>query len=311
MATNHPTIHGVAAKAGVSPATVNRVLNAPSLVKSDKRRRILATIEELQFVPKAEAVAKARRQLKRIAVIAPFFTEPSFMERLKGINSVLSDRHYELVIYAVHRGAELEGYIDMLVPGKRVDGLISLCLSLGERILSKLRASSIPLCCVEKDAEGFDLVVINNQEGEVLAAHTLYKLGYRIPGFIGEASTRSYAARSTEERLDENEDELSNKGILAVLDRPDCIFASSDTLAIRTVKCAVQSGISIPDELAVVGFDDIEMAEYVNLTTIDQSWVNREYWLEKQCCNGSKIPPGRFTRASSSSSSVNGDQRDL
>ncbi len=166
MATNHPTIHGVAAKAGVSPTTVSRVLNAPSLVKSDKRRRILAAIEELQFVPKAEAVAKARRQLKRIAVIAPFFTEPSFMERLKGINSVLSDRHYELVIYAVHRSAELEGYIDMLVPGKRVDGLISLCLSLGERILSKLQASSIPLCCVEKDAEGFDSVVITTRKGK-------------------------------------------------------------------------------------------------------------------------------------------------
>ena len=101
--TKHPTIYDVATHAGVSPATVSRVLNSPSLVNSVKRQRILASIEELQFVPKAEAVAKARQQLKRIAVIAPFFTEPSFMERLKGISHVLAPQHYEMVVYAAQR----------------------------------------------------------------------------------------------------------------------------------------------------------------------------------------------------------------
>lgn len=255
----------------------------------------MKAIEELQFVPKAEAVAKARQQLMKIAVIAPFFTETSFMERLKGIASVLSDHHYELVIYSVQSSEGLEGYIDLLVGSKRVDGLISLCMKLEEETIEKLRASAIPVCFVETEVEGFDSVVIRNVRGGAMVAEFLHANGYRTPGYVGEASLRPYAARSTEQRLEgfssyfaekeievearniwlgENLPDVSTKGILALLDRPDrpdSVFASSDTLAIRTIKCAVQLGITVPDELGVVGFDDIEMAEFVNLTTIDQS----------------------------------------
>jgi len=295
MTPKQPTIYDVAKLAGVSPTTVSRAINSPSMVNKERRARIMQAIEELQFVPKADAVAKARQQLMKIAVIAPFFTESSFMERLKGISSVLSDHHYELVIYAVQSGEGLEGYVDLMVGSKRVDGLISLCMNLQESTIEKLRASAIPVCFVETEVEGFDSVVIRNVEGGQMVAEFLHKNGYRTPGYVGEASLRSYAARSTEQRLEgftsyfatkgievedrnvwlgENLPDISNAGILRLLDRPDrpdCLFASSDTLAIRTIKCAVQLGITVPDELGVVGFDDIEIAEFVNLTTINQS----------------------------------------
>lgn len=295
MTPKQPTIYDVAKLAGVSPSTVSRAINSPSMVNKERRARIMKAIEELQFVPKAEAVAKARQQLMKIAVIAPFFTETSFMERLKGIASVLSDHHYELVIYSVQSSEGLEGYIDLLVGSKRVDGLISLCMKLEEETIEKLRASAIPVCFVETEVEGFDSVVIRNVRGGAMVAEFLHANGYRTPGYVGEASLRPYAARSTEQRLEgfssyfaekeievearniwlgENLPDVSTKGILALLDRPDrpdSVFASSDTLAIRTIKCAVQLGITVPDELGVVGFDDIEMAEFVNLTTIDQS----------------------------------------
>ncbi|MCK9349142.1 MAG: LacI family DNA-binding transcriptional regulator [Sphaerochaeta sp.] len=295
MTPKQPTIYDVAKLAGVSPTTVSRAINSPAMVNKERRARIMQAIEELQFVPKAEAVAKARQQLMKIAVIAPFFTESSFMERLKGISSILSGHHYELVIYAVQSSEGLEGYIDLLVGSKRVDGLISLCMNLEESTITKLRNSSIPVCFVETDVQGFDSVVIRNVQGGKMAAEFLHTNGYRTPGYVGEASLRAYAARSTEQRLQgfssyfaekdveveerniwlgENTPDISNAGILRLLDRPDrpdCIFASSDTLAIRTIKCAVQLGITVPDELGVVGFDDIEMAEFVNLTTINQS----------------------------------------
>ena len=265
------------------------------MVNKERRTRIMEAIEELQFVPKAEAVAKARQQMMKIAVIAPFFTESSFMERLKGIASVLSDHHYELVIYSVQSSEGLDGYVDLLVGSKRVDGLISLCMNLEESTIEKLRNSAIPVCFVETEVEGFDSIIIRNTDGGRMAGSFLHKNGYRTPGFVGEASLRAYAARSTEQRLQgftsyfaekeievegrnvwlgANLPDISSAGILKILDRPDrpdCIFASSDTLAIRTIKCAVQLGITVPDELGVVGFDDIEMAEFVNLTTIDQS----------------------------------------
>ncbi|MDD4574302.1 MAG: LacI family DNA-binding transcriptional regulator [Sphaerochaeta sp.] len=295
MASKQPTIYDVAKLAGVSPTTVSRAINSPSMVNKERRARIMEAIEELQFVPKAEAVAKARQQLMKIAVIAPFFTETSFMERLKGISSILSSHHYELVIYSVQSSEGLKGYVDLLVGSKRVDGLISLCMKLEEQTIETLRNSAIPVCFVESEVEGFDSIVIRNAEGGRMAAEFLHKNGYRTPGYVGEASLRSYAAPSTEQRLEgytsffsekeievekrniwlgENLPDVSRAGILKLLDRPDrpdCIFASSDTLAIRTIQCAVQLGITVPDELGVVGFDDIEMAEFVNLTTIDQS----------------------------------------
>ncbi|MDD3903472.1 MAG: LacI family DNA-binding transcriptional regulator [Sphaerochaeta sp.] len=321
MTPKQSTIYDVAKLAGVSPATVSRVLNSPSMVNSEKRGKILAAIEQLQFVPKAEAVAKARQQFKKIGVIAPFFTESSFMERLKGISTILSGHHYELVIYAVQSSEELEGYIDMLVGSKRVDGLICLCMSLKNSTIERLRASELPVCFVETEVPGFDSVIIKNSEGGRMVARFLHENGYRTPGFVGEASLRPYAAHSTEERLEgfttyfaekgieveanntwlgENLPDLSTSGIMQLLnrpDRPDCIFASSDTLAIRTLKCAVQLGITVPDDLGVVGFDDIEMAEFVNLTTINQSLEDSGVLAAEMILQRIK-EPDRFPRKS-------------
>ena len=89
------TIYDVAKEAGVSPATVSRVLNEPNKVASVKRDSVLAAIDKLKFVPKVDAVINARKSYKKIGVIAPFFTQPSFMERLRGICSVLASEHYK------------------------------------------------------------------------------------------------------------------------------------------------------------------------------------------------------------------------
>jgi LacI family transcriptional regulator len=217
------------------------------------------------------------------------------MERLKGIASVLGGHHYELVIYAVQSEEDLQGYIDLLIGSNRVDGLILLCMSLTDAMVSRLRVSGLPVCFVETEAAGFDSVVIDNKAGGTMVARFLWENGYRRPGFVGEASCRSYAASSTEQRFagfsswfetkgvsvkpshvwtGENEAVASAAAIAGILDRPDrpdCIFASSDTLAVRVLKCAAQLGYVVPDDLGVVGFDDIEMAEFVNLTTVNQS----------------------------------------
>ncbi|NCC65279.1 MAG: LacI family transcriptional regulator, partial [Spirochaetia bacterium] len=197
-----PTIYDVAREAGVSPATVSRVLNTPSLVNEKKRKKILEVIEDLQFIPKAEAVAKARQRYKRIAVVAPFFTEPSFMERLKGISSVLSSEHYELVLYAVESYEELLGYIDLIVSTKQVDGLICLSLNLDKEISLKIQKACLAVCCVEQRHPLFDSVCIDNHEGGRLCAKLLYDRGCRSPAFVGEASSKSFVTHASQQRLD-------------------------------------------------------------------------------------------------------------
>jgi LacI family transcriptional regulator len=294
MAQNVATIYDVARKAEVSPATVSRVLNEPSKVNVEKRNAVLAAIASLHFVPKAAAVANARQSYKKIGVIAPFFTQPSFMQRLRGISNVLSGRHYEIVVYSIESQEELLEYIDMLTGSRRVDGLIVLCLKLSDLMLDRLRESGISVCFVESNVDGFDSVIIDNENSGKLAAEFLYSKGYRRPGFVGEASNKTYAVPATEDRLrgflkffgrqgiavskkhiwlGEFTDEKVDDGISALLSQntlPDCILTSSDLIAIRFMKIAAQKNIKVPDDIAVVGFDNLDFTEYLNLTTVNQ-----------------------------------------
>ncbi len=294
MSRRSPTIYDVARAAGVSPATVSRVLNEPSRVQVEKRKRVVEAIAELNFVPKADAVANARKQYKKIGVIAPFFTQPSFMQRLRGISSVLSGHHYELVVYAIESELELEEYVDMLASSRRLDGLVVLCLTMAESSVETLRASGLPACFVETDIPGFDSVVVDNYEGGRKAAQCLWDRGYRNPGFVGDASSRPYAVPSTDLRFRGFSDFFSERGVLldnrfvwvgeaedSAADRdlclslgegngPDCVFASSDMLAVRIMRHAALEGIKIPEDLGVIGFDDLDIAEYLNLSTVSQ-----------------------------------------
>ena len=90
MAIKNPTIYDVAALSGVSAATVSRVLNDPAHVKEDKRKKVMDAVKELNFVPKADAVAVARKLYRKVSVIAPFITQSAFMERLRGVENLLS-----------------------------------------------------------------------------------------------------------------------------------------------------------------------------------------------------------------------------
>ncbi len=295
MSLRMPTIYDVAVLAGVSAATVSRVLNEPSKVHSEKRKNVQEAINALKFIPKADAVAHARRQYKKIGVIAPFFTQPSFMQRLRGISTVLSGHHYELVMYAIESKKELEEYVDMLAFNSRVDGLIVLCLNIKNEGIAALMDAALPVCFVESDVSGFDSVIVDNYKGGWMAGAFLYGQGFTVPGFIGEFSHQDFAIPAADLRLKGYSDFFAQKGIqvkteniclgpfpeensnsgmqkiLSRKDRPDCIFASSDMIAIRLMRIALQKGIAIPKELGLIGFDDLDIAEYLNLSTVSQS----------------------------------------
>src|SRR5690349_23509126 len=95
------TIYDVSKRAGVSIATVSRVLNSPDQVNHETRARVLTAIDELGFIPKFEALARARKGIGRIGVLTPFFTSDSFVDRLRGVVAALAGLPYEPVIYDV------------------------------------------------------------------------------------------------------------------------------------------------------------------------------------------------------------------
>ncbi len=288
------TIYDVAKMAGVSSATVSRVLNDPSKVAPAKQKLVQDAIDELHFVPKADAVINARKAYKKIGVIAPFFTQPSFMERLRGVSAVLASLHYELVIYSIDTVSDLDNYIKMLVTANRIDGLIAFCINFTDEQLKTLSKARFPVCAVENEIEGMDCVMVPNLKGGQKAAELLYSLGCTKPGFIGERSTLAFSVTSTEERFQGFRFFFANQGIiipenhvwmgefteqnlekgissfLAQDDLPDGIFCSSDVIAAKFLRLASNKGIRVPDDIKVLGFDNIDLADYIGLSSISQ-----------------------------------------
>jgi DNA-binding LacI/PurR family transcriptional regulator len=295
MKRRDPTIYQVAETAGVSIATVSRVLNVPHRVNEDTRKRVLRAIEELHFVPKAEASARARKEFKRIGVLTPYFTEPSFVQRMRGISNVLMGSEYELIVYAVESLAQLRGYLDMLPISRRIDGLIIMSLPLANGDAERIRNNDLQTILVEYNHPFFSNIEIDNESGGRLAAQYLLGKGYRRMAFVGEAGEPPYSLHPAGQRLTGFQKALAEAGVplngeyvglnplnqwrvreqtnrfLDLPEPPEAVFACSDIQAAAVLKAARGRGLRVPDDLAVLGFDNIDLADYLELTTIDQA----------------------------------------
>lgn len=288
------TVYEVAENAGVSIATVSRVLNAPEKVNEATRARVLATIDRLGFVPKAEAAARARKDHGRIGVLAPFFTLPSFVERLRGVANALDDSPYELAIYNVDSSARRDGYLASLPVTRRLDGLIIMALPFDQAAADRLFNHHLETVLIEFSQEPFSSIRIDDRTGGRLAGEYLLGRGHRRCAFVGDADLPDYAIHTSDWRLEGYREALAEGGVILpgeyvalaphsrenarllahrLLDLPEpptAIFAASDNQAVGVLKAARERGLSMPKELAVMGFDDVDIADFIGLTTIRQ-----------------------------------------
>ena len=293
-ANKAPTIYDVAKHAGVSITTVSRMLNAPNKVNPETRERVLAAIDTLGFVPKAEARARAMQQTGRIGVITPFFTAPSFIQRLRGIAETLSPKNYELVIYTVASIDHLQGYLSSLPLTSNLDGLIILSLQVGDTEVRRLIDHGLPTVLVEYPHPKLNCVEIDDVQGGRMAATYLLEKGHRRIAFLGDTDLPEYAIHPVNLRLSGFRQVLDEAGIelpdafvrlapysqeqtrqvarvlLNLPAPPTAIFSATDFQALGVLKAARQLNVSVPEQLAVIGFDDLDMAEYADLTTICQ-----------------------------------------
>ncbi|PID60893.1 LacI family transcriptional regulator [candidate division KSB3 bacterium] len=294
MTKKNATIYDVARVAGVSITTVSRVLNSPYQVKAHTRKKVLHAIEGLNFVPKAEAGDRARKRFGRIGVLTPSLTNPSFVERLRGITSRLYGSGYELIVYSVENVIQLQHYIDLLTAVKRLDGLIVMALPLPERDLTRLLAKHIELVCIEIGSPLCGTITTHNVSGGRLAAEHLLERGYRRCAFLGEVLASAQQPNSCAKRLqgfhevfyeldlDLPKDYIrfcplemgdisrQMEELLNLSSAPEAIFCYSDLYALSVLKFARARQLRIPDDLAVIGFDNIPAADFVELTSVDQ-----------------------------------------
>ncbi len=290
-----PTIYDVSEKAGVSTATVSRVLNNPGKVNSVTRETVENAIRELGYRPLLEARLRTAKDVRRICVCAPHFTANSFVQRLRGIAATFAGRNYELQVYSVASKNHMDQFIEMLELN-RMDGIITLSLPFTEEQIHRINMYQIEMAMIEYSSPLVNCVVINDREGGRLAAEYLINKGRQRFGIACELSNRfDYSVypimprlESYREELDRHGFDLSERYIYDVLcdtdatyhkflevfrsgDYPDAIFATADLHALGILRAAKETNVRVPEDVAVIGFDDIDFADYVGLTTIRQN----------------------------------------
>lgn len=289
-----PTIYDVARLAGVSISTVSRVLNQPNKVNVETREGVLSAIQQLQFVPKADARARAMHLNQRIGVITPYFTAPAFVQRLRGVTRALRSTPSELVIYTVDSAQVLRHYLESLPLTHYLDGLIILSLEFDDRFAQRIVAQGLETVLVEYPHKVLSSVEIDDFAGGRLAAEYLTEKGHRHLGFVGDTIvpefgihpiTRRLAgfrARLAEQQLDLHPEDVQittydvdatrqkAREFLAQPGHPTAYFAATDLQALGILKAARDLGLRIPQDVAVLGFDDVDVAEYIGLSTVCQ-----------------------------------------
>jgi DNA-binding LacI/PurR family transcriptional regulator len=290
----NPTIYDVATRSGISISTISRVLNNPEKVNPNTRALVLESIDKLGFIPKAEARARALSKTNRIGVITPFFTEPSFVQRLRGVAGALAASNHELVIYTVDSLDRLQGYFSSIPFTGNLDGLIVMSLPIQKKDAQRLIEHKIETVLIEYSHLQLNCIEIDDVQGGRMAAEHLLNKGHRRIAFIGADESHDFEIHPTGLRLkgfqqamkkarmkvpagyiclSENTQEESmnvTRELLSLPTPPTAIFAAADIQALSTLKVAREMELKIPEQLAIVGFDDIDMAQFMDLTTIRQ-----------------------------------------
>jgi len=288
------TIVDVAAEAGVSFGTVSRVINNDVHVKDETRQKVLDTMNRLKFVANRQARSLAGGKTNTLGLLVPDLGTGYIGEIIRGIDAVLGEASFDLMLYTTHRKATKEiNYVNNLIRGM-VDGLILVLPRNPIDYVELLSDQEFPFVLIDHQGTGEDCPAIGstNWQGAYHATNYLIQLGHRRIGFItgwmdlGCAVDRleGYKASLKNNRIPLNDD-LIFEGTFAQLDGyegankflnlkkpPTAIFASNDVMAIAAMDAARERGLRIPEEISILGFDDVPQASMVrpSLTSVRQ-----------------------------------------
>lgn len=295
MADEHATIYDVASRARVSISTVSHTLNRPQRVNAATRQRVLDAIEELGYVPKATAMAHARKAVGRIGVLGPFSSYESYARRLKGVLQEAQDDSTEIVLYDQESAASATSPLLSALPvTRRLDGLIIMGLPLDDRLAERLLTQGLPTVLVDSARPELDSITIDDHTaGHIVGAH-LAKRGCRSFAYLSEAQRSDAYLSQGQLRRNGLRRAVTDAGIdpdqvrhvrtsndiaggraavetmLAERRLPDALFAHDDILAAGVMLECKRRGVRVPEDLAVVGFDDGDLAEALDITTVHQ-----------------------------------------
>ena len=208
-----PRISDVAALAGVSVATVSRVLTGSSPVAAAKREQILKAIEELDYRPSSLARSLSLGTTGVIGVVAPFFTFGATSIRLRGIMDRAAPEAYDVMIFNVESGHQRDDAFAKFARRDRLDGLIVISLPVGDADVAALRRQELPTVLVDVDHRDLSAVTIDNVAGGVLATGHLLSRGHTRIAFIGDAPASPLGYTSSDPRYQGYQRALAEAGV--------------------------------------------------------------------------------------------------
>jgi LacI family transcriptional regulator len=288
-----PTIGDVAARAGVGASTVSRVLN-DGQVSAPTRARVLAAMNDLTYRPNAGARALASGSTGTLGMVIPFFTHPSAVERVRGVLAAMEATSHELVLCNVAEPAQRDEYLGRRTPLDRTDGLLIVSLAPRDDEADAFVRAGVPVVLVDAQHRRLPSIVTDDVHGGELATRHLLELGHERIAFVGDTSDPGYRFVASRRRYAGYRNALRAAGLpvrralvrtgphgrlvahrltrelLSLPRPPTAIFAASDTQALGVLEAAGFEGFGVPDDLSVIGFDNLEVAPYIGLTTVCQ-----------------------------------------
>jgi LacI family transcriptional regulator len=294
----NPTIYDVARTAGVGVGTVSRVLNNSTRVSPETQEKVLSAIRELGF-----RRSKVARQLstgiqhRNIGVLLPFITHPSFVERLRGVQLALQDQanDFNLVLYNVTEPGRFHEQLLAIVEQAAVDGLLIATLNVSDEQRALVVEAGIPFVTLSDACTGeLNCISPDNIRGGYMATQHLLELGHRRVAYVGDEFPNIYGFPTSELRYSGYLSALEEYGVpfrseyvclgphgeatahrltenlLVLPEPPTAIFAMSDIQAVGCILATREAGLRVPEDISVIGFDDVQLSRYIGLTTIRQ-----------------------------------------
>lgn len=294
MKNKAPTIKDIATLVEVSAMTVSRALNNDPRVRTETRRKILEIAEQLNYRPNRIARSLVSKRSNLISLIVSDIKNQFFAELARGIEDKAREFGFNVIFSSTdNRPENLENYIRLMME-VGVDGFIIACARMQEPVVEDLIDQQFPVVLVNRKLGGElgNYVVLDNRKGAYLITEHLITCGYRKIGMIMGRSTLS----TGKERLEGYRKALEDYGLpfdkeyvsqgsfamdtgyegakrlLALKNKPEAIFAGSDYFALGVFGAAKEMGLRIPEDIALVGFDDTEFSANprISLTTVSQ-----------------------------------------
>jgi DNA-binding LacI/PurR family transcriptional regulator len=288
------TIHDVAKRAGVGVGTVSSVLNNSRPVSQRTRQRVLNAINELDFVPNTSGRRLSMGKTHSIGVVIPFFTIASQMERLRGVMSVIAGSDYDISLYTIETVPQRNRVLEKVTHRGHIDGLIIFSINPTNKDFQRISRGRLPVVLVESYHPELHSISLDDETATYQAVEYLISMGHTKIAYLGDYLDDPFGTYFSRNRYkgycqaleqanlpilpeycqlgwhDQNEARQLAHTLLTLPNPPTAVFVFSDEQAIGVLEAARDLNITVPGELSIIGYDDIRLAHFAQLTTVRQ-----------------------------------------